>query len=324
MRRNFKLTPEQIMDCREAIRILDGTGILVSQAARLAVGNNPGAVVSVDYNKAVMEFMKSRKAVAGSTRTFYLNNLQWLYEEIGDDKLTVDKLRPDEVKEILSNEDLAADTCLSRWRAVRAFVRWCGGKGYTSADWGKAAPDMESISRREFLPVEEVERLFASPGKYLHTYTLGFYAGVRQHEIRGDYKEPLRFEHVNPDERFIRIPPEISKTGRRRGARIIEGVPDKFWSLWKGAPKEGDICPHSITAAVDHARGVLGYWKQNAARHTFATYHVNAYQNPGLTCLILGHDEKPTMLNKHYKGNEIEFKGKRYVATKGRGEQYFR
>ena len=60
------------------------------------------------------------------------------------------------------------------------------------------------------------------------------------------YKEPLRYRHVNPVEKLIRVPAEVAKTGK---ARLIQGLPTTVWA-WLGPPARSSpdrgaqaICP---------------------------------------------------------------------------------
>jgi integrase len=63
--------------------------------------------------------------------------------------------------------------------------------------------------------------------------------------------------------------------------------------------------------AVRLAAGIKE-WPNDAARHSFATYHLALHQNSALTSHELGH-RNPNTLFKHYRN----------LATKAEGEAYF-
>ena len=43
-------------------------------------------------------------------------------------------------------------------------------------------------------------------------------------------------------------------------------------------------------------------WGRSIARHTFASMHVGAYQEPETTRYMMGHEDNSTVFRKHYDG----------------------
>jgi integrase len=67
---------------------------------------------------------------------------------------------------------------------------------------------------------------------------------------------------------------------------------------------DGAISPGLSREIARKGREVLGLekWPPDVLRHTFATYHVAAFNDPGKTSLLLGHEGNPSLLHRHYRG----------------------
>jgi hypothetical protein len=91
----------------------------------------------------------------------------------------------------------------------------------------------------------------------------------------------------------------------KAGSRFSsDKFPPTVWSwLEKNPPTEWvplseSQYMHEKTNLFDTAIGVHPH---NCLRHGFATYHLNAWADPGLTSVLLAHGN-PKMLWKHYNG----------------------
>jgi integrase len=158
----------------------------------------------------------------------------------------------------------------------------------------------------------------AGAGKYRSALAVMLFAGVRPDEVASQHKPALLWRHVNAAERMIRIPAEIAKTGR---PRIMEGLPDAVWAWLKPAGEDQPVCPARSLQAVRLAQSLGGYgkkrrWPHDALRHTFATYHVAAFANPGQTAMLMGHEGNPTMLHRHYRGLATKAEAERFWALR--------
>ena len=116
---------------------------------------------------------------------------------------------------------------------------------------------------------------------------------------------------VNLKDRGITFPTEIIKTKKRQ---FIEAMEDNFWSWMKLATPE----TWALTERqyLTHKSRLFTESKvlhpHNCLRHSAASYHVAAFQNPGKTALMLCHKGQQRLWDS-YKG----------VATKADGVQYF-
>lgn len=167
------------------------------------------------------------------------------------------------------------------------------------------------------LSVEDTARLFAYAHKHKRSaigrLALEFFAGLRfSSATRLDIKD------INFEDRGILLPAKKLKTGMVDGRRhYIDGLPDNLWAWLKVATPDawtmtGSEWMHEKTdlfneAKVPHPR--------NCARHSFATYHVAAFKNPGLTATLLCHTNQQKLWS-NYNGNATQAAGKAYFGIK--------
>lgn len=115
---------------------------------------------------------------------------------------------------------------------------------------------------------------------------------------------------INFADRGVLLPRHKIKTGRRH---YIDGLPENLWewmkmtndACWALTPRQyAELkCRLFKTANVPHPR--------NCLRHSFCTYHVAAFKNPGLTASILCHRNQQ-QLWEHYNGNATQADGRLY------------
>jgi integrase len=115
---------------------------------------------------------------------------------------------------------------------------------------------------------------------------------------------------INFKDRGLLLPKHKLKTKRRH---YIDGLPENLWP-WLDATS--DAC-WSLTPAEYMKEKSLLFTDakvphpHNCLRHSFCTYHVAAFKNPGLTATILCHRNQG-MLWARYNGNATQEQGKRY------------
>jgi integrase len=208
-------------------------------------------------------------------------------------------------------------------RAVGAMWRWAMGEDPPMAS-NDIAAGMPVTPKRpaeiKFLPVNEVSRILAGVGPHRPAAALMLFAGVRPHEVAGADKPRLLWSHVNVAERTIRIPGEIAKTGV---PRIVEGLPGALWR-WIGPPgrPQDPISRTLAPVVIEKAAAAAGYgercqrvrkWPHDALRHSFATYAMALTADPGRVSVWLGHEGKPALLYRNYRG----------LATKAEAEAFW-
>ncbi len=120
------------------------------------------------------------------------------------------------------------------------------------------------------------------------------FAGLRQSEF-----ERLSWEQVKIDRGVIDLSAAITKTAARRLVKIRQ--PLLAWLQHLGPFQSGRICKTNFSNRLLAFRRQLATpWKQNALRHSFASYLMEALQNPGEVSLQLGHSDAGVVF-AHYR-----------------------
>ena len=212
-------------------------------------------------------------------------------------------------------------------RRTKALLNWAVRKKYIPRNPAsgvalKVCPYQEPA----FFNVGKVERIFRIAVKQPYEgdvpmgmfLTLGFYAGLRTSEILR-----TRWEDVRVEEGLIRIPmPKgITNGGKPRivelepkAVRLLQRFAEMSRaemsslivpSVWKVSQwKKAHLKPRGLSWGNDEHHNVM--------RHTYATMHVAAFRDAGVTALNLGHGEGIRILEKHYRGLASHAEGLRY------------
>lgn len=168
----------------------------------------------------------------------------------------------------------------------------------------------DAVDTVGILTPKETARLFAYAKQHypesLGRLALEAFAGLRFSSAMRLSKEDINFA-----EKGILLPKNKIKTKRRF---YLDGLPDNLWAwlaltndaCWAMENSEWMHLKSRIfrEAGVRHPR--------NCLRHSFCTYHVAAYKDPGKTATILCHRNQ-SLLWDHYYG----------VGTQAAGVEYF-
>lgn len=312
---DYALTPAQRVDARAALQLLDGTGISLEEAARRAIAGKR-AVRQVTVDEAIDLFVRSRLTGGLRERTveWYQDKLRLLQVKFGTARL--DAVQRAEFVAWLKALPCSAAQRATITRAARALWRWAAaeepqlvGSDITT---GLDTRGPQRTTEVEFLTVAEVRAIMQAAGPYRSALALLLFAGIRPEELAGRAKSPLLWKHVRSGERILRIPAEISKTGR---ARSVEDLPAALWSWLEPRDDEVPVSPGRTRQALERAQAAIkrAEWPHDATRHTFATYAFALMQNAGKVAYWLGHEGNPTMLHRHYRG----------LTTKAEAEKFF-
>jgi integrase len=195
------------------------------------------------------------------------------------------------------------NSLLREFRAVFGYAlkrKWCAENPVKNMDF-----ESHVVGEREVFSVEECARLLntcaAKHGDMLAGIAIGLFAGVRVFEI-----QRLKWENVDLVEKMIDLPSEITKRKRKRSIPIEPAL--LAWlrkAITTGAEQKGQILPVST---YNQFRGWIRKlaedaevkWKQNALRHSYASYWLE--QNKDLTklALYLGHTGGLEVLHRFY------------------------
>jgi integrase len=306
VRANFKLDAAGRADAREAMRILEGSGLSLAEAARIATGRS-AAVMRTALDVAVDAFLAGclERNLRGRSVDFYEFNLR-AFSEAHAGACLDDFARPDLAAWLLAQKrGPSLATPKAFLRAIRALFRWARRQDppLCMADPTEGLLVQERREAREvgvFSPVE-AGLILGAAGSATAAAALMLFAGVRPSEINARDKPPLLWRCVDFEGRVIRIPAEIAKT---RVTRILEDLPDNLWA-WllrcRGEPEER-VCNGQALLVGRRGRAAVGRWPQDGCRHSFATYHVARFGSADRTSLILGHEGRVSLLHQRYRG----------------------
>ena len=165
-----------------------------------------------------------------------------------------------------------------------------------------------------FLSVEQVVSLLLHAEKHeLVPYVaLGVFAGPRpEKELRA-----LDWQKINLVERTIRIDASLAKTRQRRVIEIGDAL---FAYLTPYAKRHGPVVnggDQEFRKRWEACRKDAGIalWPHDALRHSFATYHLAAFNDIGKLSLQMGNS--PTVIHSAYKGLVSKADAERFWALR--------
>jgi integrase len=207
------------------------------------------------------------------------------------------------------------------------FWRWARKDGIAGSEPDTVAQRLPSIEagegKLEIFNLPEFEFLLSIAEKeWYPLLILGAFEGIRPEEIapkKDNVKPGLRWEHIDWDWDVIRVPKEVSKTGR---ARIIPLHPAaRAWleAIGAGPTWTGVICEQNPTEVSPRATTTWGKalaqkfpdrfdgWPQDALRHSYASYRNAVIRNLPQVAEEMGTSED--MLHGHYHNPRIKQQG---------------
>jgi integrase len=314
MRRDWALSPTERTDAREALAILEGSGLTLKDAATRATAGLR-ALRRVTVRQACDQYLRAKlKEIRSTTYGFYETKLKVFCDQFGE--VEMDAVTRQAFRSWLDGlNSTSSSTRAGYVRSCRALWSWSRGQEPPLAAHDPTSGVRTVADPREggasILTVDEAAAVLAAAGEYRSTVALLLFAGLRPDEPAGRGKPPMLWQSINVAEKMIRVPAECAKTGR---ARVIEGLPPALWAwLMPGAVDER-ICPVFSSRAVKRAAGAISRpWPADCMRHSFATYALAMTADPGRVSMWLGHEGNPTMLHRHYRG----------LATKAEAESFF-
>lgn len=187
-----------------------------------------------------------------------------------------------------------------------------------TSGWCRTVPAAESTRVREvadevgiLTPGELSGLLNVASLETIPYWTIGFFGGLRASEI-----ERLDWADVNLDQRWIRIRAKHAKTASRRLVKIQPNLL-KWLLTYRG--RTGRISPENLRVKLlaDRKRAadagsLTRPWPSNAARHSFASYHLARFDDAPKLALQLGH-----------VGQDIIFRHYRQVVTPAESRRYW-
>lgn len=315
-----------------AAKALLPAGVSVLDAARYFIAHNPSA--SKTTVQEVCDYYWH--SLLGMSWKYRQEQRRWiakLKEELGGKTLFRDVTKARFVAFIYANRASEANTYARKRIASRLCYLARHEMEATSSNVldGWKRPRCRTEKTKFFMSVENTAvfmRWVQEQAPHLvPSFALQLWAGIRTHELcRKDEngKRGLRWEDISWGKR-IYVPSEVAKMSQ-------SGWVD-FWapclSKWMEPHREakGRICPvlnlddakHKLLVSLNASRTRNDLepvkHKQNAFRHSFATYHVAYINDEGKTRSCLRQRDRDVMW-RHYINNEAEHeRAVRYFET---------
>lgn len=310
---DYALSPEQRADARQALALLAGSGLTLTEAARKAL-HGRRAMRRLTVAAAVNEFLRTRLALRARTFEWYESKLAGLVAEFG--KRMFDDVDRPALTVWLQDRRGTEGGKAAIVRACRALWNWGMAQDpqlvTVDATAGLSGASRGSQGDAKFLSAAQVSACLANAGAYRSAMALLFFSGIRPEELAGRGKPPLLWRHVRAEERIVRVPADVSKTGK---PRIVEGMPEALWRWLEPGRDEDPVSPGRTRQVLERCQAAIAPapWPHDATRHTFATYALALTGDPGKVAMWLGHEGNPTMLHRHYRG----------LATKAEADKFF-
>jgi integrase len=193
-------------------------------------------------------------------------------------------------------------------RVLSAFFGWCDRLGYCAQNpVGRVDKATETPTTIRIYSPSEMSTILRVAATWpkshecrdiLANVVLCGFAGLRQSEF-----ERLSWEQIKSDRGIIDLSATITKTAARRIVRIQPVL--AAWLNHLGSFSRGPIAAKGFDSRKGYFHEWLAaehktQWKQNALRHSFASYLMEKVQNPGEVSLQLGHSDAGVVF-AHYR-----------------------
>lgn len=203
-----------------------------------------------------------------------------------------------QVDQFLRRLNLGPSTRNAVRKSMVAFFSWARKQGCLPADRATAAERSMTFSELDRAPEiytpQEMSRLLAScEREVIPMVAIGGFCGIRSAEIAR-----LQWEDVLWDQGYIEIKARSAKTKARRLVPIQPNL--KAWlEPYRGS--NGAICEFNSLSYCYRNLSILSgvEWKQNALRHSYASYRLAQIQDAAKVSLEMGNS--PQMMFKHYR-----------------------
>lgn len=302
-------------------------------AHRPAAFGAPGRGARVD--RVLSEFLEARDSDPAFEANQYRAHFERFCAAFGGLSAPELERSAGRVTEWLDSLPLAQETKRNQYKRVNVAFSWALRTGRIDRHpFARVEIPRRKRSDVEFMPVEDVERLFAAnrhlPGRCAKL-ALELFGGMRTSAV-----SRVHLADLKTDVPGVETPAWKTKAERRH---FIEGQPPNLWP-WLALASEGDFAPpcpkwkslphrqrwkarckaawmHEKSDALELA-GLKSPGEfappPNWARHSFVTHHVALFRDLALTSTLVSHAKSVEVLREHYLGIETRARAKRYFA----------
>jgi integrase len=270
---------------------------------------------SCSVEQLVTELLEAREKDGVGKRHWddLKNRLRYFNETFGE--RIVATITSPEINDWLRSLDIGPQTRNHYRAAVVQLFGFADACGYapTNPTSGKkiARAKLSGDAPPGILTVEQASALLVHAPKELVPYlSIGLFAGLRRTEL-----ERLDWSEVDFESGLIQVTAAKSKTAQRRFVKIEPNL--REW-LQPYRKLKGEVTPlegfRQLFEGTRIAAGITE-WPDNALRHSFASYHLAAFNDAALTALQMGHYDS-RLIFRHYRQIVRPRDGERYFNLK--------
>ncbi len=156
------------------------------------------------------------------------------------------------------------------------------------AKWKGAEPG--TLTPDQFAKLLEVASTETLP-----YWAIGGFCGLRSAEL-----ERLEWQDIDIDRGLVEVTRGKSKTAARRHVAIRPAL--AAWLESYRGRTEGRVCPPNLRKLLeaDRARAGIVKWPTNGLRHSFASYHLEHFKQPGTLTVEMGHVDED-LVSRFYR-----------------------
>lgn len=289
---SLDLTERVRRDALAAMKVLEGTGLTILEAAQDYVRRHP-KTTGETVSQTCKRYLDNMEANGRRPLSIYEKRLKFnaLSDAMGE--MSTAAVEESDIRawaDTLSVNNRTKEAYVGAGMSLLAFFR---GKLKSRGSVDQAPPvtwDANMVAN-VFKKAEE------SVPAIIPALTVLFFAGVRPYEMMR-----LNWDDIDTATRVIRLTGEQTKTRTMRNVDLSDNAV-AWLTAYTGS---GLLVPsrqkyRDLQLVLMSACGITK-WPVDVARHTFATMHYNAHQNAASTMAQLGHFGNPQTFVTHYKG----------------------
>ena len=269
----------------------------IIEAARIYIERHAN-IPEVTFAQAADQFAEA-KAAAGLSEV-YLRKLRYHFHTLKAflGRLNLGDITVQQLDRMLCTLKVSPVSKNNVRRALVTFFRWAQAQDYLQSDRKTVAERTMTFAVTDtapaiFTPAEMQKILAEGPDNLLPHMVIGALSGIRAAEI-----ERLEWSEILWDRGYIEIKAAKAKTKARRLVPILPNL--RAW-LEPMKKEQGRVCflrnLHLRLTYFGEKSGVG--WKQNALRHSFASYRLAEIQDAAKVALEMGNT--PDKLFRHYR-----------------------
>ena len=316
----FALPPDARVEASKCIAKLKPFNVEITEAVDYYVEHVLAYQDKPTVNATIAEIVKVKESNGRRRDTIdnFRIRAERFAETFGERRLAT--ITPEEIRAWLNNKlvhrgcELGPVSKVNYLVAVGNVFAYGVKHGYCDRNPAKLVdrPSREN-GEIKYLTLEQVVSLLLHAEKYeLVPYVaLGVFAGLRPEKELG----ALDWSKVSLSERTIRIDASLAKTRQRRVIEMDEALVAYLTPYAKRRGPVVEMGDREFRTRWENCRKDAGIaWHNDVMRHTFATYHLAAFNDIGKLSLQMGNS--PQVIHSAYKGLVSKADAERFFALR--------